>query len=262
VAWAEVEAIDSGRWAGYWFRLTFDRGAVVSFEVNRAADAPLLTARGLQDVPYKSIEDTARACITGRVDQWLAGRSERVSDRAERRWLDEFAATDRRTERGLWLAGFASMYVETIGTANQRETLASLAEVSLDYVSELVQEARQRELLSPTTQGRAGGQLTAKAISLLSGMSPTKILMEKLCWTESVAQEMVNELEQSGDLDWALAGIASRAAPDPEVFARAHKESAERDQRFRDLHAQLDSGEITPAEWSRRVLSNGEGYNP
>lgn len=76
--------------------------------------------------------------------------------------------------------------------------------------------------------------------------------MEKLCWSESQAQERVAQLEQTGDLDEGLAAIASRPTPDRETVAQAQKKNAERDQRFRDLHAALDSGEITQAEWSRQ----------
>lgn len=124
--------------------------------------------------------------------------------------------------------------------------------MSLDYVSELVQEARQRNLLSSTTQGRVGGHLTAKAISVLSGMTPTEILMEKLCWSESQAREMVAQLEQTGDLDEGLAAIAARPTPDPEMMAEAYRQIDEREKRFSDLHAAWDRGEITQAEWNRQ----------
>jgi hypothetical protein len=63
---------------------------------------------------------------------------------------------------------------------------------------------------------------------------------------------MVEQLEETGELEWGLTALASRPAPDPEVIAQAQKESAERDQRFSDLHAELDSGKITQAEWNRR----------
>jgi hypothetical protein len=56
--------------------------------------------------------------------------------------------------------------------------------------------------------------------------------------------------------------IVSRPSPDAEVFAQAHKENVEPDQRFKDLHAALDSGQITKAEWSRRSSQMVEAPAP
>ena len=49
----------------------------------------------------------------------------------------------------------------------QRTILSEEFEVSLDYVPDLIREARSRGLLTPTRQGKSGGTLTWAAVNLI-----------------------------------------------------------------------------------------------
>jgi hypothetical protein len=262
LAWAEIEAKNDDRWVGYWFRVTFDRGAVVSFDVRRLPDAPPLRAAMLQAVPLGAIEDAARAATNGAIAEFLKMRPWSIPGAKERAWIAEFDAPGEPSDRDHFLAKVALLYVQTIGDKNQRRTIHETFDTDIGYVPELIRDARRRDLLTPTTRGRAGGNLTAKAIQLLVGKSAVEILVEKLCWPEPYAKEMVERHEEVNELWPWIMTIAGRDTPDPEVMAAGFAAADERERRFADLVALVDSGEITMEEWTRRYLALVESTTP
>jgi hypothetical protein len=73
----------------------------------------------------------------------------------------------RRDER--FYAEMAAAYAEAVAAGNNRpiDTIADAIGRSRNTVKDVIREARARRLLTETTHGRAGGQLTAKAKKLL-----------------------------------------------------------------------------------------------
>ena len=162
--WVEIEDVEpTSRWEGIWFRVTFDTaGIVAAFSVERHESVAALTARTVQAIPFAAIERVARARIHDWVHAWWANKANGPPD-----WLQELDDVGRQPERDLWLARIAKRYVETIGKPQQRALLAKEFDVSWDYVPELISEARDRRLLTPTVRGRAGGDLTQRAWLML-----------------------------------------------------------------------------------------------
>jgi hypothetical protein len=71
------------------------------------------------------------------------------------------------TRTAMWLAQIAEKYVETVGNRRQHKILCDTFKVAPTYLPDLFDGARQRGLLTQTTQGRAGGTLTETAKILL-----------------------------------------------------------------------------------------------
>jgi hypothetical protein len=202
--WVEVESSDA-RWDGYWFRIGFDGlGEVTSVEVHRQSEAPALTARMLQAVPLGAIERTARARIRDWTQSWVAGRQQQGlrTDTPLEDWLRSFEGSRRDPARDIWLAKIADRYVETLGDHQQRESLRQEFAVSWEYVPELIAEARQRGLLTPTTRGKSGGILTPLAIELLGrqALPNVKAPDDRAVQRELRFQELHRAFE-SGEID-------------------------------------------------------------
>jgi hypothetical protein len=86
-------------------------------------------------------------------------------------WFRDFDDVGRDPKRDAWLAQIAKRYVETIGDPMWRSILEQEFNKEYDYIPELIKEARKRGLLTATTRGKAGGELTRRALDLL-GISP------------------------------------------------------------------------------------------
>ena len=170
--WAEVVGT-APKWRGYHFRVTFDAaGSTTELRIHREATAPPLTRRLLQAVPVPRLEHVAHARVRDWMNDWMARES--YANVGSDAWFAEFDDAGRNPERDVWLAKVAAAYVDTLGqdSQRQRDAIADRCGISADYVPDATREARQRELLTPTTQGRAGGELTPRALRLLGRHVP------------------------------------------------------------------------------------------
>lgn len=127
-----------------------------------------LTTGLFRDVPFGEIVRNARAKA--------ADLHEFVGDEAAARAAD-FMGQWRTSARGsqrkrsdVAYAALAARYAELVraGDRSPAATLAVELGVSAITVSQRVREARERKLLTHTPPGTAGGELTEKAISVLT----------------------------------------------------------------------------------------------
>jgi hypothetical protein len=208
-AWVEVQS-DDPLWDGYWFRVTFQGGDVCGFDVRRIEDSVPITARRLKVIPFGAIEQCARERIHSWLTEYVAGRPEaakRVSTVLED-WLAVFdiggsVEAESIDARDRKLAPIAKRYTETIGDRDQVRILATEFDYSPDHIPNLIRQARKRGLLSPTTRGRAGGELTGKARAILSGEPVgASAPPEHPRMAEAVeANQRMKEALEAGDMD-------------------------------------------------------------
>ncbi len=168
------------RWARYQVHLTFDfDGTTADLRIVRQVlptepESPFLTSRLLQTLPLHSIEQLGRVAVA----KEMQGHIQFLDGIIPASPLDrEIGAMDTKSphrpdpdadrDRDLWLSRIAARYVETVGDKMQRTILSEEFEVSLDYVPDLIREARSRGLLTPTRQGKSGGTLTWAAVNLI-----------------------------------------------------------------------------------------------
>jgi hypothetical protein len=178
--------IREDRWAGYAFRLTFLGGSLIGVEVQRVQDdAPLLTADHYQEVPIGALERVARLQVDLFMQKPATGLDRTPTEPRLEQWSPqngEPARLDRSalSERELRLARLAKRYVETLGTPEQAEVLATELGYSPKSIPALVMEARNvHHLLTPTQRGRPGGRLTPKALDWLGeDPEPAPLLWE------------------------------------------------------------------------------------
>lgn len=166
---------DPDLFSGWWLRVDVDDNAEPAriIEVVLAQRAPAVTGEPAKlflsagDPKVEPVEVTARllrsvplGAVHEAVNAHLAGRGEvegRLSDPTKRGARDD-----------AYYAGWAAHYVRLAGTSSS--PVADLAEkfgVTRDRVRNVVHLARQRGLLTRGTHGRAGGELTDKALEAL-----------------------------------------------------------------------------------------------
>ena len=83
--------------------------------------------------------------------------------------LKEPRRPGRRGRSNEFFAAFAAEYIELIHQGSKRpvQELAERRNLSADYVRDVLNQARNRGLLTRPRNGCAGGQLTGKALALL-----------------------------------------------------------------------------------------------
>lgn len=168
-----VLTLSDDEWAGYEFVLILEGVEIAHFEIRRSENALPLNARRFQSVPLGLLERTFRNAVNETNDSFKELNG--TSLFTEEEWPSK---DDKPRADDLLLAGLAQRYVETLGEPQQ---MACLGEWSREdpsrghwtngTVSQKITLARQRNLLTKTTKGRRGGQLTPKALSLL-GLLP------------------------------------------------------------------------------------------
>lgn len=162
-------------------------------------------------------------CARERIHSWLsehvAGRPEAakatstmiedrlaVFDRGGLVEADSIEAQDRK------LAPIAKRHTETIGDRDQVAILAAETGYSPDHIPNLIRPARRRGLLTPTTRGRAGGELTAKARAVLFGDSDP--IVEDEAMPSPGNPRMAEAIEANERMRQALVSVATRKSPD------------------------------------------------
>jgi len=131
-----------------------------------------LTARTMRRFPIGEIQRTAeRAYVDALRKQsrlrWLS----RPDDDRLQRWVAVFDSVRRPGRRGRDDAAYAAVaerYVSLLGAGRAIALLAEELSYSPSRVRDLVYEARRRGLLTATRRGAEGGELTAKALALLT----------------------------------------------------------------------------------------------
>ena len=168
--WGYVEPRASGLWvsftldhAGEVRKVTVERADVDEQGSRQPVEgAVAITSTLLRGLPYGELLRQGRLALLGA----LRGESTAMFDLP-----DEFvvspARTGRRGRPDRDFAVIASRYVENRLGGGTTKTLAEKLNLSVSQTRDLVAETRRRGFLSPTTQGRAGGDLTAKAKATL-----------------------------------------------------------------------------------------------
>jgi hypothetical protein len=133
-----------------------------------------ITARLLRRIPLGEYIDIARATARD-----MAARQRRRGATSPRfqAWATTLLDEPRPGRRGrpdLFYAQIASDYVQRIGTKNIVTQMAQERNFSPSYLSSLLNEARNRCLLTGTTRGKSGGTLTNKAVQLLEEANSAK----------------------------------------------------------------------------------------
>lgn len=158
-----AEATIAGRdWCDYRFTLTFGDGLeLVGLDIQRTSGAALINAWRLQHVPIGALECAARAQINLAAltwddlsmfhpDDWLYANERPRGNSNERKHAE-----------------LAKAYVETLGDPHQVQTLAKRTGYAAGSIPALIRRARQRHLLTLTSKGSPGGQLTPRALAIL-----------------------------------------------------------------------------------------------
>jgi hypothetical protein len=186
-AWVEVPLGDEESW---WVAALFtrreDRAAIVELRVFPGEDrddpdaAPEIgewsrTANGLTDLPpggitARLLRDISVSDLEQTLQEALHESSTHPVLRAIARDVD--AHSERPGRRGrpdLHYARWAARYVDALRhSSTPNAHLADEAGLRPEQVRDAIHEARARGLLTKTGRGRAGGQLTTKAVNLLA----------------------------------------------------------------------------------------------
>jgi hypothetical protein len=183
---------DDPRWELYRMHITFDFfGTTVDLRIERqnttrGPQPPVLTSRLLQSLSLPSIEQLGREAAAQRMRKFIQfnrGSAPLLVSEHLIGQMDTKRPSRRDPDRDLLLSRIAARYVETIGNRRQRGILSKEFRVKNDYVPDLVREARDRGLLTPTKRGRGGGSLTQRAMTLIweddnakaAGTTPAKV---------------------------------------------------------------------------------------
>jgi len=156
---------------GWLFDVAFlPNGLPVGFTMKHdwvAAPAePVLTARLLRRLPLGEIQEAARRGLM----------KHSLAPLPPEHWEKVFVESPRpgRAGRGnLELAQVSSAYLRQVagGSSSPTHDLARDMNISPGHLRNLLGAARRRGLLTAPQSGKAGGELTAKALTLLSGES-------------------------------------------------------------------------------------------
>jgi hypothetical protein len=163
---------DADEWRGYRFELTFRAGVLVGIKVAREDDALPLTRTTLQRVSLGELERAVRAKIAAVVAQFGEDNPGRDMFPDAAQWRETPAARARADRDDVKLAELAREYVKRIGERAPARILARDLDYAEKSISKLIRRARVRGLLTSTTKGRAGGQLTPRALVLLGEAAP------------------------------------------------------------------------------------------
>jgi predicted transcriptional regulator len=132
--------------------------------VRHDEDAPAVTARLMRSLPIGEIQQVAQAALVTRTGPWERD--------VPNRWGAAFAEAPRpgrkgRDERAY--AEVAAMYLALVhgGSKAPLVDLAKRLNYSVSRIKNIIHEARRRGLLSKSSRGRRGGELTEKARRLL-----------------------------------------------------------------------------------------------
>jgi hypothetical protein len=177
---------------GVWFRLSFSRdGRLVGLEVSLdEREESAITRTLVKAVPVTLLEREARRLLRwaatdlgGRIDLGPGAHPMAVSIAVppdlvqsaarDQDYVDRLSSHATRPDRSRtrddrWYAQLAAAYVAALeaGEATNR-ALARDWGFSEATIRNAVWEARRRGFLTPTKQGRQGGQLTPKTVELL-----------------------------------------------------------------------------------------------
>ncbi len=152
------------------------------------AGSPTITRRLLRDVPLGALEDYGRRMIRHQAGKnkmldafavMAIGFRERAGEDVTdarsrlRAWQEMPLRPGARGTPDAYYADLAAAYVELCegGSNNPNVELGNTLHLSSQTITNQVGEARRRGMLTRAGPGRAGGELTPKAIALLSARS-------------------------------------------------------------------------------------------
>jgi hypothetical protein len=172
---AALITIDSGEWRGYTFVLILYGLELAHFEVRRDdPDAKPLNRSRLQAVPLGLLERELRKKVDSVYEQHRVDNPDAPPLFPAEDWPDP-AERLRANRDDVKLARLAQRYVETLGQPKQAAQLAvwsredpERGRYKASSIPKLIKRARERRLLTPTSKGQAGGQLTPRARALLA----------------------------------------------------------------------------------------------
>lgn len=178
---------------GIHYGVTLDGAELIEFVVRRAsAESPRLTRRLIHGAPVEAIADRAKAEVRSAqfaaMNQWMLDTFEGVPlmrqdgtvapfsmpgvrKLAQTAWGD-FKRPGRAGRNEIEYAVLAAEYVELVNEGHGRNVNKILGErhhLSASQVTNLIRRATELDLKDkPPIPGRAGGELTQKAMDLLS----------------------------------------------------------------------------------------------
>lgn len=116
--------------------------------------------------------------ITGAARRFHAGLREPPDRRPPKDWTRKLAPSPpnpgRRGRPPIFWATWAQQYIEELHTPNVNEVLAKKYGGSPVGVRDLIYKARRLGYLTPTAPGKPGGELTDKALEVLSQPNTTR----------------------------------------------------------------------------------------
>ena len=129
-----------------------------------------LTARGLQRIPLRTVERYAAAFVRDLESIPFESEAGQREAAAARRWREGLRRSlESAPTRELKLARLAARYVQLCSeSASPTKALAAELVQSPAVTRDQLAEARNRKMLTRPGSGRAGGELTPKALALLS----------------------------------------------------------------------------------------------
>ena len=166
---ASVQRIEHEAFPGWEFGMYFDPdGNVIGVSIDKASEeAPPLTARTVRQFPFGEIRTRGWTALQRAVTSRMRHPS---VEGHEAEWEGAFKSrTGRRGRSDYEYALVAADYVKAIPSGRPIQELARDTPYSTVRLAQIIQEARRRELLTPTARGKAGGELTDKAKQLLKG---------------------------------------------------------------------------------------------
>jgi hypothetical protein len=205
--WVDL-AINSDRWSGYTFRVSFDAaGATTGLDIRRTNAAADLTAVLLQRIPLGAIERAARRHVRQTFEPIIGGLGpeSHARRRLEGILLQERPKRRDDASRAVMMARLAVRYVETLGRHDQLDVLGAEFGYGMTTMPKLIAKARNEyHYLTPTVRGRAGGQVTPEAYSVL-----TRHVVERR-WATLTDEERAAELQQRASTRAKAAEVLER----------------------------------------------------
>lgn len=160
---------DDPQWMGYTFWLSYIGDELVALDVRRDRSAELLSAHALQRVPIGALHRAAQQCVRDFLEAWDGANPEQMQalfpDPLE--WVDALADPPTR-ENDVKLAELCRRYLELDGEPGWRSTLAVQFDKAESSIPTMIARARRRRFLTRVPHGQYGGQLTPKALRLLT----------------------------------------------------------------------------------------------
>jgi hypothetical protein len=159
--------LESDSWSGYTFVLSYDAGGnLVGLHVHRMSDAAPLSAHLLQRVPLGKLDRAARRCVALFLDAWDRPKGVQstgdIGDHLDRVADPRTLGDDER------LAKLCRRYLELDGKSGWRAILAREFGYAPSSIQTIIGRARGRRFLTRVPRGQYGGDLTPKALRLLT----------------------------------------------------------------------------------------------